>query len=133
MKRPGSSQAAKWPAPVDLVEVDEVAIGAPGPCLLGSIDVLGKHRDGHRDRDLGGLLRGSIQRASSAVLPVQPSGGGRAVRQPVQRDVVQHLVFRRGLFEIAAVRPLRETLMQEYERREVGRAILAAPVASSVR
>ena len=43
---------------VDLVEIDQVAIGAPGPCLRGSIDLLRKHRDGHRKRDLGGLLRG---------------------------------------------------------------------------
>ena len=43
---------------VDLVEVDQVAIGAPGPCLRGSIDLARKYRDGDRERDLGGLLRG---------------------------------------------------------------------------
>src|SRR4051794_10433624 len=32
-------------ARVDLVEVDEVAIGATGPCLRGSVDILGKYRD----------------------------------------------------------------------------------------
>ena len=42
---------------VDLVEVDQVAIGAPGPCLRGAIALPRKDRDGHRERDLGGLLR----------------------------------------------------------------------------
>ena len=75
------------PALVDLVEVDEVAIGAPGPGLRGSVDLAGKHRDGDRERDLGGLLRGrSARTALSAVLPVEPRCRGCAVRQPVQRD-----------------------------------------------
>src|SRR5262245_41685939 len=43
---------------VDLVEVDQVAMGVPGPCLRGSIDLLRKYRDGHWERDLRGLLRG---------------------------------------------------------------------------
>src|SRR5215831_14740244 len=42
---------------VDLVEVDQVAIGAAGPCLRGPIDLAREDRDGHRERDLGGLLR----------------------------------------------------------------------------
>src|SRR3982074_3838481 len=57
---------------VDLVEVDQVAIGAPGPSLRASIDLRGKSRDGHRQRDLGGLRRGRKRRASSAALPIQP-------------------------------------------------------------
>src|SRR5438876_398370 len=60
---------------VDLVEVDQVAIGAPGPCFRGSVYVLRKYRDGDRQRDLGGLLRGrNNDAASCAVLPVQPRG-----------------------------------------------------------
>src|SRR5215207_7054924 len=42
---------------VDLVEVNQIAIGAPGPCLRGSLALPRKHRDGHRERDLVGLLR----------------------------------------------------------------------------
>src|SRR3982751_2896837 len=58
---------------VDLVEVDQVAIGAPGPCLRGPIHILRKDRDRHRERDLGGLLRGrNDDAAPSGVLPVQP-------------------------------------------------------------
>ena len=67
---------------VDLVEVDEIAIGAPGPGLRGSIDLLRKHRDGHRERDLGGLLRGREKNALAGGLPVQPRrGGGLFVNQ----------------------------------------------------
>src|SRR5713226_10778638 len=36
---------------VDLVEVYQVAIGAPGPCLRGLIILVRKNRDGHRERD----------------------------------------------------------------------------------
>src|SRR5215470_965 len=57
---------------VDLVEVDQVAVGAPGPGLRGSIDLARKDRDGDRERDLGGLLRRRKRNALSAVLPVQP-------------------------------------------------------------
>src|SRR5437016_13618428 len=64
-------------APIDLVEVNQVAIGAARPRLRGSVYVLGKYRDGHRQRDLGGLLRGrNNDAASCAVLPVQPRGRG---------------------------------------------------------
>src|SRR5258708_5878167 len=86
------------PALVDLVEVGQVGIRAPGPCLRGPIDVLRKYRDCHRQRDLGRLLRGrGNDAASCAVLPVQPACRGRGVRQPVQRDVVEHVVLRRRL------------------------------------
>src|SRR3984893_2345400 len=81
---------------VDLVEVDQVAIGAPGPCLRGSVDVVRKYRDGHRQRDLGGLLRARTNDAASrTVLPVQPPRRGCAIRQPIERNVVQHVVFGR--------------------------------------
>ena len=42
---------------VDLVEVAEVAVGAPGPCLGGSIVLAREDRDGDWKRDLGGHLR----------------------------------------------------------------------------
>src|ERR1700751_4835914 len=70
---------------VHLVEVDQVAIRAPRPCLRGTIDVLGKHRDGDRQRDLAGLLRGrNDDTASRAVLPVQSRRRGGGAGQPVQ-------------------------------------------------
>ena len=87
------------PALVDLMEVDEVAIGAPGPCLGGAIDVLREYRDGDRERDLAGPLRcRNDDAASCAVLPVQPSCRGGGVCKPVQRDVVRPAVFRRSVW-----------------------------------
>src|SRR5712675_1177755 len=95
------------------MEVDQVPIGAPGPCLGGSIDILRKYGDGHRERNLGGLLRGGTENVPAAVLPVQPPCGGCAVCQPVERDVVQHVVLRRRLFGFGAEVPLREAWMNE--------------------
>ena len=37
---------------VDLVEVDELGIGALGPAPRRLVDLAGKHRHGDRDRDL---------------------------------------------------------------------------------
>src|SRR5262245_34625162 len=89
---------------VDLVEVSQLGIGAPRPCLRGSIDVLRKYRDGDRQRDLGGLLRArGNDAASCAVFPVQPRRRRRGDRQPVQRDVVEHVVFGRQLICIRIV------------------------------
>src|SRR6266550_1802017 len=104
---------------VDFMKIDQVLIGAAGPRLRRSIDVLWKYSDGHRQRDFGGLLRARTKNAASrAVLPVQPPCRGTAVRQPVQSDVVQHVVFSRGLLGIAAERPLREAWMHEHPRQE---------------
>ena len=69
---------------VGLVEVDQVAIGAPGPCFWRTVDILWKHGDGHRQRDLGGLLCGRRKRASPHVLPVEPGCRSGAIRQPVR-------------------------------------------------
>src|SRR4051794_25809457 len=71
-------------APVSLVEIDQVAEGATGPRLLGANDLVWEHRDGHRDRDLVGLLRGRTSQVSPTVLPVDPRRRGGGVRQPVQ-------------------------------------------------
>src|SRR3954451_6318334 len=51
---------------VDFPEVGQVAICAPRPCFRGSIDVLGKYRDCHGERDLGGFLRGRQKNALAA-------------------------------------------------------------------
>src|ERR1700751_4307794 len=60
------------PAFVDLLEIDQVAVSAPGPFLRPPIDVSRKPRDFDGKRDLAGLLRGcNNDAASCAVLPVQ--------------------------------------------------------------
>src|SRR5262245_23036191 len=59
---------------VDLVEVGQVAIGAPRPGLRGPVDLLRKHADGDRQRNVGGLLCGRDQNALAGGLPVEPRG-----------------------------------------------------------
>src|SRR5829696_191581 len=59
-------------APICLVEVGQVSERTLCPRLWGPVDLLWEHGDGHRDRDLLGLLRGCIREASSAVFPVDP-------------------------------------------------------------
>src|SRR5262245_18441281 len=107
---------------VDLVEVDQVAIGASGPRLRSPINIIWKYRDCDRKRDLAGLLSGRDNDAAArAVLPVQPRCRGRGVGQPVERNIVQDVVFRRRCPGIVAVPPLREAGMQKYPRRKAGR------------
>src|SRR5215470_2398186 len=88
----GLLPSREMPALVDLMIVGEVAIRTSCPGLGRSIDIVRKYGDGHRQRDLRGLLRtrGNYT-ASSAVLPIQAPGRGRRVRQPVERDVVEDI------------------------------------------
>ena len=113
-------------ASVDFVEVDEVAIGAPGPCLRGSIALARKDRDGYRERNLGGLLCRSDDDAASAVSPStaapprsQCSSASTALCRPA-------LVIRR-LFGIAAVVcPVREARMPSiHAARPTGESVNA--------
>jgi hypothetical protein len=55
-------------AAIGLVEVDQVAERATSPALRGAIDLLRKHRDGHRDRDLVRPLRRGTNQVLIAVL-----------------------------------------------------------------
>src|ERR1700751_3701538 len=73
---------------VDLVEIDEVAVGTLGPTLRRAVDLAWKHRHCDRDRYVRGLLTRGVQ-DRRGVLPVEPRGRNCAVRQPVERDVVQ--------------------------------------------
>ena len=62
----------KVAAPIDFVEVNEIAIGAPRPCFRSPIGLPRKDRDGDRERYLGSPLRGRTGDASAAVFPIQP-------------------------------------------------------------
>ena len=74
----------------------------------------------------------ALIRFCAAVLPVDPRGRGRAVRQPVQREVVEHVVLRRRLLGILAVRPVREPGVHEHPAGEAGRGVRQA-VADGLR
>src|SRR5882762_5603530 len=88
----------------DFVKVDQVWVGAARPCLRGSVNLVREQRNAHRELDVRRLLRGRRKDASCAVFPIYPRCGGRGVRQPIQSEVVQHLVFGWRLLRIAAVR-----------------------------
>jgi len=71
-----------------LVEVGEVGVDLLSPAARGREDLAGERRDADRELHLGaGLPGGGVP-----ALPVQPGGGGPGARQPVQGDVVQHMV-----------------------------------------
>jgi len=76
------------PAPIDLVEVDEVGVCALGPASRGLVELLREH--GQRGRNGHAL---GVEEAIR-VFVVQTSGGHPRVRQPRERDVVEHLIPR---------------------------------------
>src|SRR5258705_806982 len=98
---------------VDFMKIDQVFIGAACPRLRGAIDVLWKYSNGYRQRDLGRLPHGGLRRAGSDVLPIQAARRGGAVGEPVQGEVVEDLVFGRGLCKNRAVTPFPRTPVDE--------------------
>src|SRR5215213_3083911 len=76
----------KVPAPVDLVEVDEIGIGLLRPTLRHLIELVRKDTHGYRDGD---ALR--VEEAE-LVLPIKTSRRDPRVRQPVVGDVVEDVV-----------------------------------------
>src|ERR1051326_3202278 len=79
------------PALVHLVEVGEVRVTALCPAPGGLVDLAGE--DGERRRDgevLGAEVRG-------LVVPVAAGRGDSGVGQPVEGDVVEHIVPRQPL------------------------------------
>jgi len=79
------------PALLRHVVVNEVVVRALHPVLRRLEDLVGKHRVGDGERQ---VRRRILERRSSALclLPVNPRGRRRGVRQPVQRDVVDDMV-----------------------------------------
>ena len=72
--------------PVELVEVDELRVGSLRPAAWCLISLA--REDAHRSRDRDVLYA----EKADLVLPVKASRRNAAVRQPVQRDVVQDVV-----------------------------------------
>ena len=72
------------------------------------------------------LCTDETERTAAHVFPVQPPRGGRAVRHPVQRKVVQHFVLRRRLLRIRTELPLGKAWMPQQECRMEGRRVRSA-------
>src|SRR5262245_31263764 len=79
------------PALFGLIEVDEVVVGVLYPVAWRLEELPWEHRVGDRELDVRRRVLESSRRAPSG-LPVQPRGGSRGVRHPVQRDVVEDVV-----------------------------------------
>src|SRR5215212_2180880 len=91
---PGGKVAAL----VDFVEVDEVGVGLLCPAAGRLILLAGKDRHGDRNGDALGVEEAAL------VLPIEARRGNGCVRQPIERDVVEHLVTRQ--FAHLARRPI---------------------------
>src|SRR3954469_12717611 len=81
---PGGEVAAL----VEAVVVHQLRIGLLGPAARRGVDLVREDADGDRDPDVLGLEEHQL------VLPVQPRRRHRGVGEPVERDVVDHVVPR---------------------------------------
>src|SRR5688500_9583024 len=79
------------PAPVEPVEMDELGIRLLGPAPRGWIELVRKDAHGNRDGDVLDVEKAEL------VLPVEAGRGNARVRQPKERDVVEHVVSREAL------------------------------------
>src|SRR5437762_9373882 len=77
---------------VDGVEVDDVRVARLDPAARRPPDLAWERREAERDRRRrqGLLARGRGVRAVG--LPIRPRRGRAGARQPVQRDVVEHVL-----------------------------------------
>ncbi|MNZ94576.1 hypothetical protein D3C78_1136890 [compost metagenome] len=88
-------------------------IGLPAPALRRLVDFLREDGDADGDIDVPGLL-GVRAEVVVVVFPIETCAGRAAVGQPVESDVVEHLIPGKHAFGLAiAVAPLREFLVDE--------------------
>src|SRR5690348_1524166 len=78
-------EVATFVEPVVVDEVAWVSVLCPAPRRL--IELVGEHADRERDRDVLRLEKAGF------VLPVETRRGDPGVRQPVESDVVEDVVF----------------------------------------
>src|SRR5271156_2101906 len=76
------------PAPVYLVVVDEFVIRPLCPTPGGLIVLAGKDAHSSWDRDIGRVIKIEVK------LPIKTSRRNRRVRQPVECEIVEHVVSR---------------------------------------
>src|SRR6476619_4799259 len=77
-----------------LVPIEELRVDPVGPKLQRPVQLSGEDAYGHREVH---LLSGEIR---VETFGVDPRGGGRGRCQPVQTDVVEHVVARQNAFGI---------------------------------
>ena len=76
------------PAPLELVVVDELAVGALCPTPRALVELIGKRAHGDWDGDASDVEE------STRVFPVQARRRDPRVRQPIHRDVLEDVVAR---------------------------------------
>src|SRR4029077_13592851 len=78
----------------DLIPIEELRIDPLGPNLQRPIQLSRENAYGHREVQLLG------REIRVEAFGVEPCGGGRGRREPVQTDVVEHIVAREHAFGI---------------------------------
>src|SRR5215469_10218011 len=78
-------------APVDLVEVRQGGVRQLDPAARGPEYLAGERGEADRELDLRRSLSGR-KGLGPSVLPVRPGRRGPGAREPVHRDVVEHVV-----------------------------------------
>src|ERR1700733_9619432 len=76
---------------VDFVEVNELGKSLLGPTPRRRVQLIRKHADSNRDRDVHWREEGEF------VLPIKTGCGNSGIGQPEQRDVIEHVVSREAL------------------------------------
>ena len=107
------------PAFVNFVVIDKVLIGALGPTPRGFIVLAWKDAHGRRNGDVEGVVKAVV------IFPIEPSRRYSRVRQPVEGDVVKHVIS----CKIAAAAKL-DAL--EFRRRLLGNQPKARAVLEAV-
>src|ERR1700746_2482690 len=74
------------PAFIERVVINKVVIGPLGPTPRRFIVLAGKDAYGSRDGDVGGVVEANL------IFPIETSRRNRRVRQPIESDVVEHVI-----------------------------------------
>ena len=77
------------PAFVNFVVIDQFVIGPLRPTPRRFIIFARKYAHGSGDGDVDGVVK------PDSTFPIETSRGNRRVRQPIKRDVVEHVVSRK--------------------------------------
>src|SRR4029077_221851 len=105
----------------NLVEVGQTRGRSTSTRLRRKIRLLPGNRNGYWHFVCGGLPCRRDEWTLPAVLPIEAARRRRGVRQPVERDVVQHVVLRERLSWVVAVLPLRKACMHQHPCRKADR------------